>query len=497
MLERTQICCASALIISMAMFTACVNSINQKTEVAEDIPFTVELPVFPDATYNVLDFGAVGNGKELDTEAIQRAIDHCASNNGGTIYFPPGVYLTGTVYLESSINLHLEKGAILRGSDRLEDYPETIPDLRSYTDNYTVRSIIYAEGKENIGITGEGIIDGQGAGFPKQYHPYKLRPYMIRIIECKKILVENIVLLNSPMWVQHYLACDHLTIQNITVTSRTANLNNDGIDIDGCHYVRITGCKVSSEDDALVFKSTMDRKCENIYVDNCTLSSYANALKFGTESNGGFRNIIIRNLHLHDTFYSGIALEIVDGGVMEGIDIADITMDKVNNPIFIRLGDRARPYEEGKPVDNVGSLKNISIRNVHATNMGYFSEQHQVRVRRRPGHIPSSISGLPDHPVEDVRLENIHIQYSSGLDQPYDYTHEIPEEAERYPEHTMFGQLPASGFYLRHANNIHFDNVVIETAVPDTRPLFYLDKNTKNVFLDEVLLQETITDQIL
>ena len=233
-----------SFLLSLLLLSSCGN--NRDCKSGKDdfkVPFTVNQPSFPDAKFNVIDFGAVGNGAALETEALQKAIDHCASNNGGTVYFPPGVYLTGTIFLPSNLRIHLEKGAVLLGSDRLEDYPETIQKLRSYTDNYTVRSIIYAEGKENIAISGEGIIAGQGGKFEVVYHPYKIRPYMIRMIECKNILIEDIVLLNSPMWVQHYMACDHLTIRNITVSSRRSNVNNDGIDIDGCHFVHITGCR--------------------------------------------------------------------------------------------------------------------------------------------------------------------------------------------------------------------------------------------------------------
>ena len=267
-------------------------------------------------------------------------------------------------------------------------------------------------------------------------------------------------------------------------------MNNDGIDIDGCHFVHITGCHIDCEDDAIVFKSTMDRSCENIYVNDCVLTTMCNALKCGTESNGGFRNITIKDIHIHDTGLSGIALEIVDGGIMDSIVISDITMEHVNNPIFIRLGNRARSYMEGLQVSSVGSLKNITIQNINVKDAGYFSEEQPHR-KITPGdrHVPSSISGLPDHPVENVRLENIYIQYSGGNDTPYDTSRLIPEAEEKYPEHKMFGQLPASGFYLRHVNNIHFNNVVIETAKPDSRPLFYLDKNTYNVYRDGKLME--------
>jgi len=456
------------------------------------IPFTVNQPIFPERNFNVIDFGAVGNGKTLETEAIQKAIDSCAAAHGGIVYFPPGVYLSGTIYLSSFVNLHLAKGAILRGSTNLDDFPITIPELRSHTDNYTVRSLIYAEKKENIAITGDGIIDGQGAEYlwPFNKELFKKRPYIIRIIECKNILIKGITLLNSPMWNEHYLACDHLTIQNITVVSRRTNYNTDGIDIEGCHNVRITGCNIKTQDDAMVFKSTTDRSCENIFLDNCKLSSLGNALKCGTESNGGFKNFIIKDVYIYDTGLSGIALEVVDGGSLENIRISDITMENVNNPVFIRLGNRARPYTEGVTVSSVGSVRNITIRNLQAANTGYFSEKHPFqKYNRNPLHIPSSISGLPGHPVKNVRLENIYIQYAEGAEKPYDPAGDIPESETSYPEYSMFGQLPASGFYLRYARNIQFNNIDIEFTVPDSRPLFYLDKNTANISRDGEFLK--------
>ena len=479
------------VLLFLLLLNSCGYIRDNKTGNDESLlPFTINQPSFPDVEFNVIDFGATGNGAALETEAIQRAIDHCAARNGGTVYFPPGVYLTGTIFLPSNLRIHLEKGAILLGSDKLEDYPETIQKLRSYTDNYTVRSIIYAEGKENIAITGEGIIAGQGGKFEAVYHPYKIRPYMIRMIECKNILIEDIVLLNSPMWVQHYMACDHLTIRNITVSSRRSNVNNDGIDIDGCHFVHITGCHIDCEDDAIVFKSTMDRSCENIYVNNCVLTTLCNAIKWGTESNGGFRNFIVKDIHIHDTRLSGIALEIVDGGIMDNIHISDITMENVNNPVFIRLGNRARPYTEGVPVTSPGSLKNITIKNIHATNAGYFSEIHPFKkIVPRDAHIPGSISGLPGHPVENVVLENIYVQYSGGHEAPYDTSQPVPAVEEKYPEFNMFGQLPAAGFYLRHVNNIHFNNVVVETVKPDSRPVLFLDENSGNVYRDGKLIE--------
>ena len=241
--------------------------------------------------------GAAGDGTRLDTRAIQGAIDACARAGGGAVRFPPGRYLSGSIFLRSRVTLHLEAGAVLLGSAKLQDYPETVQKFRSYTDNYTAKSLIYAEGVEDIAITGRGAIDGQGAAFEG---PYKVRPYTIRIIECRNVFVEGVTMRDSPMWMQHYLACEGVHIRGITVRSRV-NRNNDGIDIDCCRNVRISDCDISSGDDALCLKSTATLPCRDVAITNCLISSACNGLKMGTETNGGFENIVISNCTVYDT----------------------------------------------------------------------------------------------------------------------------------------------------------------------------------------------------
>ena len=303
-------------------------------------------------SFNILDFGAVNDGKTINTIAIQKAIDVCASKGGGTVYFPAGKYISGTLFLKSHITLNLGPGAILEGSNNLNDYPVTISQIRSYTDNYTDKSLIYGEGLEYIGITGHGIIDGNGESFQVSddlvkkslSDSYKARPYIIRIINCKNVIVKEITLKNSPMWVQHYMYCQNVLIEGITVNSRV-NHNNDGIDIDACDNVRISDCNITSGDDAIVIKSTLDKPCKNINITNSTLSSNCNAFKLGTESNGDFQNINLSNCTIYDTRLAGIALEMVDGGSLNNVSVSDVNMDNVGCAVFIRLGNRARPFK--------------------------------------------------------------------------------------------------------------------------------------------------------
>jgi polygalacturonase len=399
---------------------------------------------------SVRDFGAAGDGLKLDTEAVQAAIDTCARAGGGTVYFPPGRYLSGTLFLKSHITIHLEGGALLLGSPRLEDYPPTLPALRSYADNYTRRSLIYAENLEQVGFEGHGIIDGQGAAFKG---PYLVRPFLLRIIACREVSLRGLTLRNSPMWVQHYLACEGVCLDGIRIES-TCNGNNDGIDIDGCERVRVANCDIRSGDDAIVLKSTMERPCKNVVVSNCVLSSLCNAFKLGTESNGGFEDIVMNNCSIYDTRLAGIALEMVDGGALERVSISNLTMRNAKGAIFIRLGNRARPYKAGLAPIGMGRLRQLRISDVQATGADA---------------IGCSITGLPGHPVEDVALENVSITLAGGAKAARDLM-STPEEAGSYPEYKMFGALPAYGFYCRHARGLRFSRVQVKAAQPDARP---------------------------
>lgn len=406
-------------------------------------------------SFNVYQFGARGNGTTLDTASLQKAIVACARNGGGTVLFPPGRYLSGTLFLKSRVTLHFEAGAVLLGSTRLEDYPPTVASIRSYTDNYTERSLIFGEHLDQIALEGNGVIDGQGAAFKGGY---KVRPYLIRLIDCQGVSVRELTLKNSAMWVQHYLACDGVHIDGITVLSK-CNANNDGIDIDGCRRVRIANCDIQSGDDAIVLKSTLERPCRHVVITNCLLSSDCNAFKLGTESNGGFEDVVLSNCSIYNTRLAGIALEMVDGGSLDGVNISNITMRRVNGPIFIRLGNRARPFQEGMARPGMGTLRNVSISYIQASEAD------------RTG---CSITGLPDRPVENITLSHIRLGFAGGGSREH-ARRPVPEKPEAYPEYSMFGALPAYGFYCRHVRNLAFDHVGVDVAIPDNRPALVCD----------------------
>jgi polygalacturonase len=260
------------------------------------------------------------------------------------------------------------------------------------------------------------------------------------------------------MWVQHYLACEDVVLRGLTVHSRCNN-NNDGIDIDACQKVRISDCEIFSGDDAIVLKSTLDRPCRDVAVTNCVLSAICNGLKVGTESVGGFDNIAFSNCAIYDTNLAGIALECVDGGRLENVTVSSIVMRNVRSPIFLRLGNRARPIYAGAPQPGLGSFRNVLIQNIQANGAD---------------EIGCAIAGLPECAIENVTLSNLRLRFAGGGSQA-DAGRDIPEKPAAYPEYSMFGMLPAYAFYCRHVKNLRILDVQVVTEKEDARPALVCD----------------------
>ena len=431
-------------------------------------------------TLDITQYGAVGDTTVLSTSAIQRAIDECSNSGGGRVVVPSGEYKTGSLILRSNVDLHIEEGAVVYGSTDINDY---IPVTSSYVSLRTgipTIQLIYADSVENVSISGRGTIDGRGKAFPKlSWNDEGItRPHLIRIIRGKDISVSGVTLKNSGCWMQHYLACDRLRIDGITVFNRN-NYNNDALDIDGCHGVTVSNMIADSDDDAITLKSTSPRLCEDVVISNCVVSSHCNAIKLGTETNGGFRNIIIRGIAVKPSAdqssqffgypggigHSAISLEIVDGGVMRNVDISDITIRGTESPIFIRLADRARPYSKDHPVENIGSISGVVLHDILIDGAGPSG---------------SSITGVSGHPVSDILLHDIRIRHAGG--QPLTPAPE-DEKIKDYPESTMWGILPAQGFWLNHAKDITLRNITVESDSADARPVFLLN-DCENVRMD-------------
>ena len=432
------------------------------------------------ADYNIMNYGAKSDTTKLSTAALQRAIDDCSEAGGGRVVVPAGIYKIGTIILKSDVHLYLEQGATLYGSTDLKDYLPMKSDYVSLRTHTITIQLIYADKVKNVVISGHGTIDGRGRAFKKlSWNDEGItRPHLLRFIQSEDITVKDITLKNSGCWMQHYLACNRLRIDGIKVFNRN-NYNNDALDIDGCHDVIVKGIMADSDDDGITLKSTSPRLCENVRISDCVVSSHCNAVKLGTETNGGFRNINISGIVVKpsedqkEKFFgqwigsSAISLEIVDGGVLENVNVTDFTVEGTESPIFIRLGNRGRGYLSGGanmetivPIDHVGRIDGVHLDNIQIRNAGSMG---------------CSITGLPDYPVQHVSLSNISLHHKGGVkaEQLTEIYDSIANEKEKaYPEATMWGNLPAKGFFVRHARNVQFSNIKVETEQPDARPDF-------------------------
>lgn len=447
---------------------------------------------------NVTTFGAQGDGKTLDTNAIQKAIDQVAAKGGGEIYFPPGTYLTGTIFLKDNITLNLSKGATILGSTDLKDYPVTPAKYISHINRYTDRYLIFAEGKKNITLKGEGVIDGQGghpnfkANTDEVLLDIKQRPYVLRLVSCNRVVVSGLSMKDSPAWMQHYLDCTDVWIENLHIINHV-NYNNDGIDIDNCRNVQIRNCNIDCDDDGICFKTTNSAgKCENIVVSNCLIASNCNAIKFGTETNGGYTNVAISNCvftrSAYPTIYDrpyralgGVALEVVDGAVMDGITVNNISMNGVMTPIFIRLANRGRNFYDGGPSQSVGSIRNITLSNITA---------------RMEGIIPSSITAVEGAYVENVHLDNIRIITIGGGSMDDAQRRNIPEMIKDYPETLMFEGVPAYGLFVKHVKGLTMNNIHFEAEKADNRSAIYCE-DVQSMSLNNYVLSNPNPDAAL
>ncbi len=435
--------------------------------------------------YNASLFGIRSNGSTLNTTAIQKAVDFIHEQGGGTLVFYVGRYLTGNIQLKSNVTIELKEGAILVGSTNIYDYNINTP----------YSSLVFAYQAENIEIKGKGVIDGQGRSVVynllDQVHkgllsdelkldrPGKYRPRAIYFRECKNVAISGINIRNAAEWVQVYDQCENLVIDGITVDSK-AFWNNDGLDIVDCKEVKVLNSFIDASDDAICFKSHDATKiCENVEVRNCVARSSANGIKFGTVTSGGYKNFKIVNNKVYDTFRSAITIATPDGGTVDNILVDSLYAYNTGNAIYLRIGSRRNK-------NRTGTMNNITIRNMVAEipatkpDAGY---EYEGPIEDLPRNIsPSSIVGLPGQDITNVTLQNIHLIYPGGSNPNYAYRgtnpnelDSIPEMPSAYPEFSQFKELPAWGFYIRHAKNITFENITLTAKEKEYRPAIVLD----------------------
>jgi polygalacturonase len=436
-------------------------------------------------------FGIKSDGATLNTRSIQYAIDYISARGGGNLQFGVGQYLTGSIYLKSKVTLQLDEGAVLLGSLNPFDYDRV---------NYT--ALIFADSQQDISITGKGIIEGRGrqvvANIISLVHSGILhdplvndrpgeanRPMLIYFRRCVNISMKGITLRNSASWVQTYDQCKAVNFDSIRVDSR-AYWNNDGFDIVDCDGVNIIAAVVDAADDGICLKShDAEKICSNVLIRDCRIRSSASAIKFGTASFGGFSHIRILNNIVFDTYRSAIALEAVDGGSIDDIVVDSLQARNTGNALFLRAGRRA-----GSRMSRIRRVQISHLQVDIAAGKPDSGYAYEGPVGDQPRNMsPIVIAGLPDEEIENIVLRDIAISYPGGGNAGIAYrsvlpSDSVPELPAKYPEFSMFKELPAWGMYIRHVRDLQVSNLRLSCDKKDYRLAIVLDDVKRAVFND-------------
>jgi polygalacturonase len=442
--------------------------------------------------FDVRGFGAAGDGKSVDTPAINRAIEEAANASGGTVYFPAGNYLSYSIHLKSKVALYLEQGATIiaaeTGSDPARRYDlaesnKPWEDYQDYGHNHWHNSLIWGEGLTDVAILGPGQIWGKGLsrgwGAGPVAEQAGIANKAIALKNCHNVLMRDFSILHGGHFGILATGVDNFTVDNLKIDT-----NRDGMDVDCCRNVRISNCAVNSPwDDGICLKSSFAlgyaRATEMVTITNCLLSGSfeegalldgtfkrfpddakvprTGRIKFGTESNGGFKNITVSNCVFEGC--RGLAIESVDGAIVEDVSCTNITMRNVfEAPIFMRLGARMRG-PAGVPI---GGMRRVILSNITC-----ISAANSPR-------IGSILAGISGHPIEDVRISDMIVVHTGGGTKS-DAQRAVPEKEKDYPEPNMFGTTPAHGFFVRHVRGLGMQGIKIEHSSDDARPVFVLD----------------------
>ena len=454
--------------------------------------------------YNVAVFGAVADGVTLCTKAVQAAVDTCHKNGGGIVQFDGGRYVLSTVFLKDNVQINIPENAEILGSLNFYDFAQQeaidYPIYQDASHTYFDLSMFVGRNCKNISVTGGGKIDMRSVWDEDGVRGEAIKhrgPKCIALKECENVEISGLEINNVTDLAIYFAGCENVDVHGIKM-----RVYIDGISPDNSKNVRIYNCDVETGDDGIVFKSsyTLNRLdvCKDIHVWDCKIKSRCNAIKFGTETNGGFENIQIENIDIRDTRICGIAIESVDGAVVDGVTIRDVKMQNVNAPIFVHVGKRMR----GPAGRGIGKIKNITLENITAQGpykeyeimpWNYFSYKDNDTLQKpwvfgkaesfddtnagntaeSDWQMTSNICGLQESRLENVTLRNVHLKLDGGVKT---YNRNVPEEAQDYPEVYVYGRiLPAKGIYFRHIDGLTLENVTVETYRQDARESVVLD----------------------
>lgn len=426
----------------------------------------------PPESHDIRAFGAVGDGCRVNTAEIQATIDACAADGGGTVLIAGGVFLTGTLFLKSRVHLRVTSGAVLRASPDFRTYAKGCGKNMYRGEPEMDRCLLFAREAEQITLSGDGVIDGNGSAFPNADDPERNRPMLLRFIDSRDLRLRDLTLRDPAGWTSAWLYCRHITVDGIRIHSRV-NDNGDGLDFDGCEDVRVANSSFDTSDDCICLQtSRVDRPCRDVVITNCTFCSKWAGLRIGLLSRGGFDGVCVSNCTFRDIDDAGLKIQVCEGADMRNMVFSNLVMRRVPRPVFMTLGRQRCCVDAPEGLPPMGRLRRMRFENLLIDNTEIGTDSHFV------------LTGVPGGLIEDISLAGIRLWSAGGVTESEAGSGDIPELIPEnlgghWPEYYCFkGVLPASGLYARHIRKLRLRDLDFHTEAPDARPPLVLDDVT-------------------
>ena len=410
--------------------------------------------------YNVADFGAVNDCKTMNTKSIQKAIDQCTKDGGGTVLIDGGgKYMSGTIYLKDNVSLHIDNGTTLLGSNKYSDYTTDTHKNMYKNEPHMNRCFIFANNAKSIAIEGNGTIDGNGNRADSIF--VKERPMLMRFMNCSNIHLTDVNILNPAAWTSAWLYCDDITVTGIKIISRV-NWNGDGLDFDGCTNVRVSNCSFDNSDDCICLQtSRADKPCREIVISNCIFSTKWGGIRIGLLSRGDFSSVAVTNCTFRNIEDSGLKIQMNEGGEMKNMVFSNLVMENVPRPVFMTFCQQRACVDSPMELAPMKSMHHFIFQNMIIDNS------------KLDKNSAFFLTGLPNNRIGDILISNVQFVVSGGGTKE-DATKTIKEFTPEvlgdwWPEFFLVGTLPAYGIYARHINGLTIDNFFVKTISSDAR----------------------------
>ncbi|MGQ1783730.1 MULTISPECIES: glycoside hydrolase family 28 protein [unclassified Saccharicrinis] len=418
--------------------------------------------------FNVVDFGAKADGKNIDTNALQNAIDAATNNGGGTVIIPSGkTVVTGTFYMKDYVTLRVENGAILQGSSNMADYGNDTHKNMYKNEPHMNKCLIYAEDAKSFAFEGHGVIDGNG--HTKYFTRKTGRPMLMRFKNCDKIHMRDITLINPAAWTSAWLYCNEIVVEGIRIHSRS-NGNGDGLDFDGCTNIRVSNSSFDNSDDCICLQASLpDKPCKDVVISNCVFETKWGGMRIGLLSRGDFESVTVTNCTFKNIKDSGLKIQMNEGGSMKNMVFSNLVMKNVPRPIFMTFAQQKACVDAPEEMYPMKEMKNFTFQNIIADN---------TELDKNSAFF---LTGMPGKYIENVIIKDVQFFVSGGgtkedakKNDHNEYTLEVLEGW--WPEFSRVGTLPASGMFLRHMKNVHVDNFHLHITGEDARkPVVFKD----------------------